>query len=142
MLQKKKLGLVHLYVYELQCDHCTYRNVLFLGNAYTDVIGVECNVCQNRIWLNNRQNSILSRPEPVFSSREEYLKWTHDIDQEFLATLPTCNVCGAGKFVKFILNVPGEPIVCQDCHKRIDNHEWKDVSERLAETDVFWYEED
>lgn len=115
---------------------------LVLTDELWDVIGVACNNCDNHLWLNNRQNSILGKPRPSFPTREAYLAWNAATDREFFASLPPCNVCGVGRFASFVTNVPPRPLLCRVNGREITQARWENVTERYAGARVFWYEED
>lgn len=112
MIAATTFDVLHLRPFDLHSPECADVETLFLADELWNVIGVECDVCRNHLWLDNRRHSILGRPRPPFPSREAYLAWNAATDLEFFASLPACNLCGDGHFTRYMTNVPPRPLIC------------------------------
>lgn len=79
----------------------------FIWNNDTNVAGGQCSCCNTIVWVNSRENPVLSeiRPSSVPSSGVEYRKYYQNNLNRFLLSLPPCPSCGETKYDRFINNV-------------------------------------
>lgn len=79
----------------------------FIWSDDANVVGAQCSCCNTIVWLNPRENAVLSevRPNSVRSSGEQYRRYYQDNLNRFLLSIPPCPSCGETKYDRFINNV-------------------------------------
>jgi hypothetical protein len=70
-------------------------------------VGVQCKYCNTILWVDSRENKILSEPKPhdVPEYGDGYRNYHKEKLERFLQSLPSCPDCGKRVYDKFINNV-------------------------------------
>jgi hypothetical protein len=83
------------------------QGLIYFTWAETPVVGAQCGNCNFILWVNQRNNGILSgkRPAEIPESGPGYRVYAEGKIARFLASMPSCPNCGHHEFNRLINNV-------------------------------------